>query len=85
MLINLRVNLITLAKCLKRVFVSVFALSLSTLYFLSLPLSVQAQVSNYTLGANDIIDISVYDEVDLSFEDIRILDSGNIYCVKSLL
>lgn len=34
--------------------------------------------SSYVLGTNDVISISVYDEVDLSFEEIRIGDTGNI-------
>ncbi len=87
MLTSLRINLITLAINLFSGLASVFVLGFRTpffLYFLSfllLPfftISAQAQVSNYILGANDIIAISVYDEDDLSFEEIRILDSGKI-------
>jgi protein involved in polysaccharide export with SLBB domain len=37
-----------------------------------------AQESSYVLGANDVIAISVYMEEDLSFEEIRIGDSGKI-------
>ena len=37
-----------------------------------------AQESNYMLGPNDIISISVYMEEDLSFEELRIGDSGRI-------
>jgi protein involved in polysaccharide export with SLBB domain len=37
-----------------------------------------AQDSGYLLGTNDVIAISVYDEEDLSFEEIRIADSGRI-------
>jgi len=37
-----------------------------------------AQESDYVLGSNDIIAISVYMEEDLSFEEIRIGDSGRI-------
>lgn len=37
-----------------------------------------AQEASYVLGPNDIIAISVYMEEDLSFEEIRIGDSGRI-------
>ena len=37
-----------------------------------------AQEASYVLGANDVIAISVYMETDLSFEEIRIGDSGRI-------
>lgn len=37
-----------------------------------------AQESTYVLGANDIIAISVYMEEDLSFQELRIGDSGRI-------
>ena len=37
-----------------------------------------AQESGYVLGPNDIISISVYMEEDLSFEELRIGDSGRI-------
>jgi polysaccharide export outer membrane protein len=57
---------------------SVFASGLCALLISAFPASAHAQVSNYILGANDIIAISVYDEDDLSFEEIRILDSGKI-------
>jgi protein involved in polysaccharide export with SLBB domain len=88
MLTSLRINFMTLALNLFTGIASVFVSGLSTLAFtfaFVLPLlsplwvmNAQAQVSNYILGANDVIAISVYDEDDLSFEEIRILDSGNI-------
>lgn len=87
MLTSLRINFTTLAINLFPGLASVFVLGFRTLSFLCflsfLPLpfftmSAYAQVSNYILGANDIIAISVYDEDDLSFEGIRILDSGKI-------
>lgn len=43
-----------------------------------MPFAASAQTSSYVLGADDVIAISVYDEEGLSFEEIRILDSGKI-------
>lgn len=45
---------------------------------LTSPFLAVAQESSYVLGANDVIAISVYEEQDLSFEQIRIGDSGRI-------
>lgn len=42
------------------------------------PADIFAQESSYVLGPNDVIAISVYMEEDLSFEEIRIGDSGLI-------
>lgn len=42
------------------------------------PLLAVAQESSYVLGVNDVIAISVYEEEDLSFEELRIGDSGRI-------
>lgn len=75
MSINLRSILMTLAigqvKCLAGVFV------FGTLLLLG-SASVLGQESDYVLGPNDIIAISVYMEEDLSFEEIRIGDTGRI-------
>lgn len=78
MLTSLRMRFIALATTLLEGPASVFAFGLSALLFSLFTIGSQAQVSNYILGANDIIAISVYDEDDLSFEEIRILDSGKI-------
>lgn len=54
---------------------------LASVFVLVVALSAQqghAQNSSYLLGTNDVIAISVYDEEDLSFEEIRIGDSGRI-------
>ena len=58
-------------KCLASVFVFGFLVLLGSQVAV-------AQESDYVLGPNDIIAISVYMEEDLSFEEIRIGDSGRI-------
>ena len=67
----------TLAKCLNlnKNLASVFVFGF--LVLLGSQVAV-AQESDYVLGPNDIIAISVYMEDDLSFEEIRIGDTGRI-------
>lgn len=69
-----RRNTNALAKHLPKGLASVFISGLC----LGSPLLAVAQEPFYTLGPNDVIAISVYDEEDLSFEEIRIGDSGRI-------
>lgn len=70
----LRKNTNTLAKPLLKGLASVFMSGLC----LGSPLLAVAQESSYILGPSDVIAISVYEEEDLSFEEIRIGDSGRI-------
>jgi len=74
MFIHLSRLINTLAKCQTKGLASVFV---SGLCLLGASFAV-AQESDYVLGSNDIIAISVYMEEDLSFEEIRIGDSGRI-------
>lgn len=71
---NTRSSTNTLAKPVFKGLASVFILGC---WLLGSPLAM-AQEFSYVLGTNDIIAISVYDEEDLSFEEIRIGDSGRI-------
>lgn len=72
--IQLRNLIKTLAKPFFKGFASVFVLVITTL----VAQQSLAQEAGYLLGANDVIAISVYDEEDLSFEEIRIGNSGRI-------
>lgn len=51
--------------------------SLLAVFFAFVMLSAQAQPLNYQLGPGDVIDISVYEEADLSFQ-VRLGESGSI-------
>jgi len=73
-----RISFLTLARHLTHRPASVFIWGAVILASLCLPVYSLAQTSSYVLGPNDVIAISVYEEEGLSFEEIRILDSGKI-------
>ena len=73
-----RIILLTLARHLTHRPASVFIWGAVILASLCLPVVSLAQTSSYVLGPDDVIAISVYEEEGLSFEEIRILDSGKI-------
>lgn len=68
----------TLAMCRIQGLASVFVSGVLVLGAAFSAAGVLAQESDYVLGPNDVIAISVYMEDDLSFEEIRIGDSGRI-------
>lgn len=76
MILKMRCNYYALAKYLEinKYLASVFVLGALILE----STDTFAQESSYVLGANDVIAISVYMEEDLSFDEIRIGDSGLI-------
>lgn len=79
MKIQLRDYIQALVKPLTKRLASVFILAIFAFVTQqSLAQQSLAQDSGYLLGTNDVITISVYDEADLSFEELRIGDSGRI-------
>lgn len=54
-------------------------LALTVLLFLArTSLAAEEGISNYRLGAGDIISITVYDEKELSLEKIKLSDAGSV-------